>query len=247
MIRADRGDVERRRARAAASSAETPPSVWASSSKVSSATIGSEETAADGLDRGDELVEVVERLDHEEVDAASLEELRLLGEDGVTILRRAAERADRAGDEDVGAGDLARVARDLHCRLVDRRDVVLEVVLGELAAVRAERVRLDDLRAGPDEPEVEREHALGRAQVRLLGAAQPRDGARDERAHAAVADERRAARQASRNQLTAAFQHLGPSRASAFAAAPALKTLPERADSEGDSRLGLTAISQART
>ena len=116
-------------------------------------------------------------------------------EDGIAILHRAAERADRAGDEDVRAGHLARVARDLHRGLVDRRDVVLEVVLGELAAIRAERVRLDDVRAGADEAEVEREDALGRADVRLLGAAQPRDGARDERAHAAVADERRAVRE----------------------------------------------------
>ena len=151
---------------------------------------------ADGADRGEELVELVERLDHEEVDAAALEELRLLAEHGIAILHRAAERADRAGDEDVRAGHLARVARDLHCGLVDRRDLVLEVVLGELAPVRAERVRLDDVRAGADEAEVQREDALGRADVRLLGAAEPGDGARDERPHAAVADERRAVREA---------------------------------------------------
>ena len=152
--------------------------------------------AAHRADRREQLVELVERLDHEEVDAATLEELRLLGEDGVAILHRPAERADRPGDEDVRAGHLTRVARDLHRGLVDRRDLVLEVVLGELAPVRAEGVRLDDVRAGADEAEVEREDALGRADVRLLGAAEPRDGARDERAHAAVADERRAVREA---------------------------------------------------
>ena len=88
---------------------------------------------------------------------------------GVAILHRAAERADRAGDEHVRTGHLARVARDLHRGLVDRRDVVFEVVLGELAAVRAEGVRLDDVRSRADEPEVERKDALRRSDVRLLG------------------------------------------------------------------------------
>ena len=104
VVRADRGDVELARALRPPRSAETPPSVCASSSKVSSATIGSAETPRTASIAVDELVEVVERLDHEEVDAAALEELRLLGEDA----RRgpstgAAERADRAGDEDVRA------------------------------------------------------------------------------------------------------------------------------------------------
>ena len=93
MVGPDRGDVELRERRAACS-AETPPSVCESSSKVSRLTIGSAEIARTA-DRGDELVELVERLDHEEVDAAALEQLRLLGEDGVAILRRAAERTDR--------------------------------------------------------------------------------------------------------------------------------------------------------
>ena len=148
--------------------------------------------AADRADRGKQLVELVERLDHEEVDAAALEELRLLDEDGVAVLDRSAERANRAGDEHVCAGHLARVSCDLHRRLVDPGDVVLEVVLGEPAAIGAEGVRLDDVRARADEPEVEGEDALGGAQVCLLGAAQPGHCARDERPHAAVADEGRA-------------------------------------------------------
>ena len=147
---------------------------------------------ADGCDRRDQLVELVERLDHEEVDAAALEQRRLLGEDRLAVLRRPAERADRAGDEDVRAGDLARVARDLHRRLVHRGDVVLEVVLRELPAVGTERVGLDDVRAGADEAEMEREHALGGPQVRLLRAAEAGHCARDERAHSSVADEGRA-------------------------------------------------------
>ena len=147
--------------------------------------------APNRTDRGEELVELVERLDHEEVDAAALEELRLLGEGGVAVFRRAAEGADRAGDEHVRTGHLARVARDLHRGLVDRCDVVFEVVLGQLAAVRAEGVRLDDVRSRADEPEVERKDALRRSDVRLLGAAQPRNRARDERPHPPVTHERR--------------------------------------------------------
>ena len=146
-------------------------------------------------DRRDELVELVEGLDHEEVDATAFEQLCLLGEDGVAVLGRAAERPDRAGDEHVGAGHLACVARDLDGSLVDRRDVVLEVVLGELAAVGAERVRLDDVGAGADEAEVEREDALRCPDVGLLGTAQTCDRARDERPHPAVADERRSRRE----------------------------------------------------
>ena len=69
--------------------------------------------------------------------------------------------------------------------------LVREEVARELAAVRAERVRLDELGAGVDVAEVHVEHALGRAEVRLLRAAQPRDGAREQRAHAAVGDDRR--------------------------------------------------------
>ena len=74
----------RRRApasRSAASRAVTPASVSASSSKVSSATIGSVETPRTRRDRVDELVEVEERLEHEQVDAAALEQRGLLGEE----------------------------------------------------------------------------------------------------------------------------------------------------------------------
>ena len=53
--------------------------VSASSSKVSSATIGSEETPRTRLDGDLERVEVEERLEHEEVDTAAFEDLRLLG------------------------------------------------------------------------------------------------------------------------------------------------------------------------
>ena len=114
-----------------------------------------------------------------------LEDERLLG--------IVAAGPDRAGDEHLLAGDLARLASELHGSGVDLLELVLEEVLGELRAARAEGVRLDQLGARADEAEVEREDALGRAQVRLLGTAQAWNGARDQGSHAAVAADRGAA------------------------------------------------------
>ena len=130
----------------------------------------------------------------EEVDAASFEELGLLSEDRRAQVPPAAdfpERADRPRDEHVAPRDLPRLSRDLHGPFVDPLDVVLEVMGAELVAVRAEGVGLDQLRASADEPEVQGENALGGAEVRLFGAAETCDRARHERAHAAVADDRR--------------------------------------------------------
>ncbi len=147
--------------------------------------------AAHRLDRVAQLVQVVERLDHEEVGAAALEDLRLVGEQLAAHARGRglAERADRAGDENVAAGHLARVAGELDRGGVDPLEVVLEEVLRELAPVRAERVRLDQLGAGVDEGDVERDDRVGRAQVRLLRAAQAWHRGGDERAHASVGDD----------------------------------------------------------
>ena len=77
--------------------------------------LGDDRQRRDGPHRGHgrlELLEVEERLDHEQVDAAPLEEPRLLEEDVVGVLAAVravelAERADRAGDEDL----LARRSR----------------------------------------------------------------------------------------------------------------------------------------
>ena len=74
VVGAEGGDVELRRAAAPPPARSTPASVSAPSSKVSSATIGSAETSRTALDGVDELLEVVERLDHEEVGAAALED-----------------------------------------------------------------------------------------------------------------------------------------------------------------------------
>src|SRR5439155_29429 len=110
--------------------------------------------ATDGFDRRFELFEVEEGLDGEEVDAAALERCGLLGEDLCSFLwwhaTRLAEGADGAGDEDVAAGNLARLAGELDAAGVDLVQLVFEVVRGELAPVRAERVRLDQVGAALD-------------------------------------------------------------------------------------------------
>ncbi len=151
--------------------------------------------ALHGLDRRSQLVEVEEGLDHEQVDPATLEQGGLLGEDRPTLIRREAaelsERPDRAGDIDVPAGDLTRLAGELDAGLVDRRDLVPEELGAELVAVRTKRVGLDQLRAGVDEARVQRDDAFRRADVRLLRTAQAGNGARDEHAHAPVRDHRR--------------------------------------------------------
>ena len=102
------------------------------------------------------------------------------------------ERPDRACDEHVLPGDLARLAREADAGRVELLERVVEHDARELAAIRAERVRLDQLGACRDVAGMHRDDALGRPDVGLLRAAQALHGARDERAHPAVGDERRA-------------------------------------------------------
>ena len=102
-----------------------------------------------------------------------------------------AERPDRARDEDVSARDFSSLACQLHAGAHDGLEFVFEEMLCELRTARTERVRLDEVGPGADVPEMNFEDALGCAQVRLFRAAQPRDGTRKERTHAAVRDDRR--------------------------------------------------------
>src|SRR5207302_11207259 len=108
-------------------------------------------------DRALEIFEIEERLDHEEIDPATLEDLRLLC---VPVL---GVRTDRSGDEDVAARDLTRLAGESRPGRIDHLELVLEEVLGELRPVRAERVRLDQLRTGADIAEVDIDDAFRRA------------------------------------------------------------------------------------
>ena len=114
----------RRSSSGANRSGGVPSSVLPSSSVVICATIGRSRDAAHGVDRRADLVQIAERLEDEQIDAAVDQRLRLLAE----ILARLVdaglaprldadpERPDRAGD----VGLLARgVARDLRPLLVD--------------------------------------------------------------------------------------------------------------------------------
>ncbi len=151
------------------------------------------------LDRRDELVEIEERLDHEQIDTASLEHARLLRVQRPVLVRiedlELAERADRAGDPHVAAGHLARLPRQADRRRVDRLELLIQQLCRELAPVRTERVGLDQLGAGPDVARMDGDDTLRRAQVRLLGAAQAGCRAGEQRTHAAVGDDRWAASQ----------------------------------------------------
>ena len=128
---------------------------------------------ANGLDRDDELVEVEERLEHEQVGAAPLQDRRLLGEEpgalfGVRVVDSPSGPIEPA-DEDVAPGHLAGLAGEADARRDDLLELVLEVVARQLPAVRAERVRLDQLGARADEADVQRDDGVRGAEVRLLG------------------------------------------------------------------------------
>ena len=97
-----------------------------------------------------------------------------------------AERADGARNEDRLPGDIARFARKANARIHDLLQSVVEELRRKLAPVRAERVRLDQLRARPDEPQMHADDGLGSLEVCLLRTPEPRDRRRDERAGAAV-------------------------------------------------------------
>ena len=92
VVRADRGDVELRERgrRLLRRDAAERLRVLVEGEQADDRQRGAR---AHRPDRRDELVELVEGLDHEEVDATAFEQLCLLGEDGVAVLGRAAERA----------------------------------------------------------------------------------------------------------------------------------------------------------
>src|SRR5437868_269445 len=75
-----------------------------------------------------------------------------------------AERADRARDEDVAPGDLARLAGDAHRGGVDLLELFGKELPRQLRPICAEAVRLDQLGSGPDISEVYFQYALGRAE-----------------------------------------------------------------------------------
>ena len=129
MIRADRRDVE---------PGEAPRGVLRPDAPRDLGLVVEGEQRDDGqrrdgahrLDGDDELLEVEEGLDHEEVDASTFEHARLFGVErpvlgGIEHLELA-KGADRARDEDVASGDLARLARQADARGVELLERVVE-------------------------------------------------------------------------------------------------------------------------
>ncbi len=140
-----------------------------------------------------QLEQVVERLEHHDVDAAPFEDARLVGERRAV---RVAGRSDRTADEHLAPGDLTRVSCELHAGRVDPLEVVLEKVLGQLVPVRTEGVRLDQLGAGVDEADVHRHDGVGCTEVGFLGAAQPGHRRGEHDSHSPVGDDWRPGAQA---------------------------------------------------
>ena len=121
--------------------------------------------AADGGDRRADLVQVAERLEDEEIDAAVEEGLGLLAEVLLGLvpshpaprLDAKAERTDRAGD--VGRSARA-LARQPGSRFVDVAQTIGEAKRAQLDAVGAERVGLEHVRARLRVGLVHGQHAL---------------------------------------------------------------------------------------
>ena len=98
------------------------------------------------------------------------------------------DRPDGPRDEDLTRA--GGIARDGHADGVDFRHLVFEAVRGEPGAVRAERVRLDDLRAGRDVTRVDLPDRLGPPQVQGIERLVEGDAHVVEHgAHRAIADE----------------------------------------------------------
>src|SRR5687768_17510965 len=124
------------------------------------------------------LFQVAEGFQYDEVHAAFEERLYLLPEEGAGFsggdkanrLNRLAEWANRACNEDGLAANLAHLAGELGPTGVYPGNLVVEVVLAELEAVRAVGVGLDDLCARPDVCLMHLAHEVGRGDVALVKA-----------------------------------------------------------------------------
>ena len=154
-----------------------------------------------------QLLEVRERLEHDQVRAALEQAVDLLAErgprgglgDGRAAARRRPERPDRATDERVAPADLACLAGELRRPPVERADLALEAPGGQALPVGAERQRLDQLGArlevlamgGPDHLRMGRDELLETGPLRHAAAEQqrPQPAVDEERAGGEAASE----------------------------------------------------------
>ncbi len=108
-----------------------------------------------GLQGDAQHVQIRKGLQNEQVHPAIDKACRLLAIEGARLIsadlterrQRAAERADRACDKSRAAGDVARIARDASTLSVDLAHLPLAPVGGQLGAVGAKGIGLDDLGA----------------------------------------------------------------------------------------------------
>ncbi len=134
-------------------SGAAPSRLLPSSSVVTCATIGQIADAPHRANRRANLVDVAERLEHEQVHAPLDERARLFAKELLGLVNAGlaprldadAERANRARHIRMLARGVPREPRTLQ---VDRVHLVRQAERAEFDSVRAERVRLDDVGAG---------------------------------------------------------------------------------------------------
>ena len=226
-----------RRSRSAACSAETPASVSPSASKVISATIGrleTERTAATAVSSSarSKNVSTMNRSTPRPSSSRACSAKSTAGSWPRQL--DVAERPDRAADEHLATRDLACLARQLHRRPRPSSRTRPRGSSAQFRAGGAEAVRLDQVGARADVAEMDVDHRLRRADVRLLGTAQPAHRACEQDARAAVGHDRRPGREALEEAA-----HCRP-------VYGALKETPVAADDLARaSAAGLTALSSA--
>jgi hypothetical protein len=147
------------------------------------------------LEGEQQLVQRRERLQHQQVHPAPLQQPRLSREHepgavAVERARRVAGRPDGAGHRHLPAAHVARLAGQLDAGVHDLLRLVVQPQRCQLERVGAEGVGLDHIRPGGDEGQVQPQHLLGRQQIRVFRAARAGHGRRQQRAHATVADQR---------------------------------------------------------
>ena len=145
------------------------------------------------------MVDEREGLEPEQVGAAFEEPVHGLAEaapDGPLVevqdlARRRAERPDRSSHEHVPARDVAGLACDLGTTPREPASLVAQAVGREPDAVRAERGRLDDVRASRQVLAVDRPDQLGPGRDQLVQHGALRDAAAEQqRAHRSVGQQR---------------------------------------------------------
>ncbi len=150
-----------------------------------------------GFQRQQHFGQVGEGLEQDQIDPGLRQPADLLGEDGAGVLllepsirlHADAQRTDRTSD--VNVVSVRRRARQLDPGADDRRLLVFQPELRQLEAVRAEGVRLDDLRARLDVSPVNLADQLRVDQVLAVEALVHARAARvQQRAHRAVGEQR---------------------------------------------------------